>query len=601
MSRRGGQANQSGILYQNSIAALYLGELCDATKKASNEQVVFVRVETPDKVDDIVVTFADNRRVYFQAKESISSSEQKWRELWVNIGKQYSASDFSSQRDRIELCFGKEKDLFNNLNELCVRALNSMSYDEWIGQCTVPQVNLLKRIKDFLPPELLAKASLFQFFGNINVSIMSLQYIERDLAPTRMPHTNRKPKEIFRLLRDRVGGKARVGGTFTAMQLRNSLQGESPDLIFYDPPDVEQLRSDITKISALLLQHKHTFGSTGLHIHRTIVDEVMQWLEEPNNSGKNVAILVDQAGMGKTVVMQDVLRCLEGKKIATLALKADQQLQDVTNLSELQKVMNLSFSLDEIVERVAKLGQVVVLIDQIDALSLTLANDVKTLNFALDLLAKLRRVPNVRIIVSCRLFDRNTDPRLRQLEVDKQFTLSFLTDDEIKLVLEKLDVNFTELSLATQKLLQTPLHLNLFALAIAEGNVSVEQVCGINSLQELYGLLWQNVVFISDPKAPSKVERKEVVDAVVLYMNKFQKTLFPRSLFYTADKKHLEKAIDWFLSTGILVDSKSNLSFLHQTFFDYCFARKFVEESRDIVGEILSCPRVFLSVQSLFK
>lgn len=592
MPRQGGQTTQSGILYQNSVAVLYLGDLCNVVSKPPNEQVVYVRLETPDKVDDIVVTFADDHRVYFQAKENIALSEIKWDELWGNVSKQYLSTDFDRKIDRLHLCFGRDKALFNNLKELCIRALNSNSYDDWMNQCALSQKELLEKLKKILPPELLIQDLLPSFFACIDVSIMSLQHIERDISPSRMPATNRKPREVFRLLRDRVGGEARVGGGFNSVQLKDSLKNESPDLIFYDPPDVEQLLSDARKISSLLLQHKHTFGSTGLYIKRSIVSEILQWLENRDDIQKNVAILVDQAGMGKTVVMQDILRNLEDKKIVTIAIKADQQLQDVSNFSELQSAMNLVYPLDQIVERISKLGPVVVLIDQIDALSLTLANDVKTLNFTLDLVAKLRRIPNVRIVISCRLFDRNTDPRLRQLEVDRQFSLSFLTNEEIRSVTNSLGIDFSHLSSATQTLLQTPLNLNLFSLAVAEGNVSVDQVRGINSLQELYGVIWQNVIFIPDSgKIPSKAERKEAIDALVSYMNTRQSTVVTRTFFYESDKQHLEKAIDWLLSTGILVDTKSNLSFLHQTFFDYCFARKFVDEGKNIVDEILNSPQ----------
>ncbi len=61
MTERGGPTTQSGILYQNSVAALYLGRLCDATWRLDDQFVVHVRVEAPSDVDDIIVTFADGK------------------------------------------------------------------------------------------------------------------------------------------------------------------------------------------------------------------------------------------------------------------------------------------------------------------------------------------------------------------------------------------------------------------------------------------------------------------------------------------------------------------------------------------------------------
>ena len=50
---RGGPTTQSGILYQNSITALYLGRLCDPRSYEYSERVVRVRVDAPDTVDDL--------------------------------------------------------------------------------------------------------------------------------------------------------------------------------------------------------------------------------------------------------------------------------------------------------------------------------------------------------------------------------------------------------------------------------------------------------------------------------------------------------------------------------------------------------------------
>ena len=44
MSEPGGSTTYLGIWYQNSITALYLGRMCDATMRPDSEQVVEVRV-----------------------------------------------------------------------------------------------------------------------------------------------------------------------------------------------------------------------------------------------------------------------------------------------------------------------------------------------------------------------------------------------------------------------------------------------------------------------------------------------------------------------------------------------------------------------------
>ena len=68
MPEPAGPANQSGVLYQNTIAALFLARMCDPGERPVTEQVVRVRVEAPTDVDDIVLHFADGHRCFIQAK-----------------------------------------------------------------------------------------------------------------------------------------------------------------------------------------------------------------------------------------------------------------------------------------------------------------------------------------------------------------------------------------------------------------------------------------------------------------------------------------------------------------------------------------------------
>ncbi len=48
-----------------------------------------------------------------------------------------------------------------------------------------------------------------------------------------------------------------------------------------------------------------------------------------------------------------------------------------------------------------------------------------------------------------------------------------------------------------------------------------------------------------------------------------------------------ERAINWLASTGIIVAGSNKWTFIHQTFFDYCFAREFVEQGGDLVEQIV--------------
>jgi hypothetical protein len=120
MAESGGTATQSGIHYQNSIAALYLGRLIDSRQRIASERVVEVRVEAPDHVDDIVVRHADGGRSFIQAKGALSTTSDAWRKLWSDFAEQ--AHECNDAQFHLILAVGTFSVEIDHLRELCDRA-----------------------------------------------------------------------------------------------------------------------------------------------------------------------------------------------------------------------------------------------------------------------------------------------------------------------------------------------------------------------------------------------------------------------------------------------------------------------------------------------
>jgi hypothetical protein len=594
MPEAGGPTTQSGIHYQNSIAALFLGRLCDTTSRPEYEKVISVRVEAPEKVDDIVVKFSDDHKLFIQAKENVTVGDDVWKKLWWDFEEQFNETNFVKGKDQLALWVGNNRDEFINLREICERSTSSPTYEDWQKRCNKAQKALLEKIKGIIHPETLQESTLLHFFQHLVIEIHPSQTLERDEINSWMPASNYPPITLFRLFRDKVGGESRIRGVFTSNSLLKKLNSENPSLTFLKPPDIEVLKESIKACSSILRQQKSTIGNTGFHFSREMVNDIVEWSIESSDDQKNVAMLIDQAGVGKTVALHDVQFELELKGIDVLAIKADQQLSGITQLNEIQTRLSLLESPEQILGRLAQLGRVVILIDQIDALSLSLAHDQATLDVILDLIARLRRIPNLRIVISCRIFDRNNDQRLKQIDIPKEFTLSQLTDDEISKFLNSIGILFQDLPEPTKILLRNPLHLNLFVLVLNNDSTRRKKILGVTSLQELYGAIWDNILLQDDSLAPSKTDRVEVIKLFTEYMSNHQVINVPKTYLLHPEMKHLEKTISWLASVGIIVESNTSWVFIHQTFFDYCFARDFVEQEKNLVKVIQ------LSDQGLF-
>lgn len=366
---------------------------------------------------------------------------------------------------------------------------------------------------------------------------------------------------------------------------------------------LEQLQAALRACGALLRGHKHTIGSTGKHIRRQVVETILAWAQadeatlQANGQRENarVGVLLDQAGMGKTTVSRDVVVELEQAGIAVLAIKADQQLSGVKAPGEVPGALGLPDSIESIVGRLAQEGPVVVVIDQIDALSLALSHDQRALDVTLATVARLKEIPNVRVLISCRTFDLHSNPHLRQYASCRHFALPLLDEGDARPFVEECGQRWSDLSPATQELLRVPLHLDLFVMALEKrvatstgGNTVADAGYGVTTLQDLYRLLWDNVIRREDAGAPAVAEREAVIERLAGRMAATHKTSAPKSFFSQPDNAHLEAAVQWLASVGILVDSGQEWVFLHQTFVDYCAAKAFVESAGDLAATILS-------------
>lgn len=220
MCESGGTATQSGIYYQNSIAALYLGRLIDQPRIA-NYDVIEVRVEAPEHVDDIVVHHADGGYRYIQAKEQLKINGEAWRKLWLNFEKQTSEALHAGERFSLNLVVSRYNNHIEQLKELCERAHGKANTSEWLGSINKPQLAITKKIISVLSQS--TQDAAFEMLRNTEVLIWPLERLEPDHIPLWIPQSSTEKVVLFRILRDMVGGHARIRAVFHCTEILESL------------------------------------------------------------------------------------------------------------------------------------------------------------------------------------------------------------------------------------------------------------------------------------------------------------------------------------------------------------------------------------------
>jgi len=165
------------------------------------------------------------------------------------------------------------------------------------------------------------------------------------------------------------------------------------------------------------------------------------------------------------------------------------------------------------------------------------------------------------------------------------------------LIFDKVGVRYEDLAPPAQKLLQVPLNLDIFTRVMEKqqktgAGAVTAQLRNVRTLQDLYHIIWERSVL--SPGAPvSTQDRTEVIRRVITQMEKDERTSAPFFIFEGADSKHLKSAVLFLESQGILQkeNTGSNWNFLHQTFYDYAYARFFVASGQSLSQKVFSSPQ----------
>jgi len=580
MPQSGGSTTQSGIYYQNSVTALYLGRMLRA--RPGERVVASVRAEAPESVDDTVAIFADGGRDFVQAKETLPGSGKKWKKLWTDFVSERRDSSFVRGQDRLILVTADPDAAL--LREVAKRAGGATSAAEWLEALNQDQRTKVLGIEKAAAA---TTAAIYDVFSTLRVDIRDAEGLEADRIPLDIPQSTKSQIELFRLLRDRVGGEARYKQTFDRVSLLASIQKEDVAFALHPEADEAAIDQAAKDVGDVLRGQKATFGSTTQHLARLTTGEVVAWARAPESLGM-VAMLLGDAGRGKTVVLRDALLELESAGVTVVAVKADVQLAGVRSPDEMQRRLLLPESLSRVLTVVGRAGgPVVFLVDQVDALSHNLAQDGTTLDVVLDAVLRSVRLPHVRVVLSCRTFDAASDPRLRRLDVKKEFRLAELPDDDVKAVLATAGVSYDDLSVATRALLRTPLHLDVFLWVKQHGGTPDGGAPAV--LQDLYAALMRDIALVHETGAPPVEDRERALLLLADAMAAEQRTTVPLSAL--RGDAGASRAMPWLASHGIVTITGDRASFLHQTFFDYLYARRFVDRRDSLVTHILTSPQ----------
>lgn len=305
------------------------------------------------------------------------------------------------------------------------------------------------------------------------------------------------------------------------------------------------------------------------------------------DGGRRV-VLAGAAGAGKSVVSAQTITRARDEGWPVFVLSAD-RLPDVTTTAQLGAELGLPDSPVVVLAGVAAGSDALLVIDQLDAVSIVSGRQPERLGLVTDLLREARSHPGLRVLLACRQFDIDNDRALRSVAHDHTATIvpvGELTDVQIWTALTDAGLE-PDVPAPLIRLLATPLHLALYVDLARAGVGTVRKA---RTLADLYDSYWQAKRTACRIVRGGADEWLDVVERLVQRMSDRQELTVPEAAL-----DDLDQQIKVMASEGVLSVGQGRVAFFHETFFDYSFARHFVAAGGTLRALLVS------SEQDLFR
>jgi len=570
----GGRADKLGNRYEGRWVALQLLRML-------HEEVMSVTVESvgdDEQGVDLWVNKKDGTKVAQQCKgrngnKDIWSSKDFQRAgIWENIKFHFERSP----DNEFEFVSGAS---FNDLNDLCFSARNCPDDAELFYSSRITVKGKRKLL-----------LSVFDGFdldhNNKDNRVKIFNYLRR-LYFTSYPDDNNNwisllsfastlvsggTESVVALLQDYAENTDHLGKPIYADELWKYLeiQGHLPQSLAHDIhilPKIKHIQDAFNDtISPRLIN--------GYFMPR---EEAIQCL---NYITKNPSLIIlhGPAGCGKSSILFNVAKQLNENGYLYLPVCLDTQTP-LNTAEQFGKEFGLPASPVNCLTAIAGDRNCVFIMDQLDAIRWTSSHSSNALDVCKELVHQVycyqKQGKRISLIISCRTFDLNNDPEIREWinrnsnTLWHQVEVSPLTE---KTVCNIVGDTYDQLSTDCKKILLNPQNLFMWLEIIKTGKHPSSSLSSTTALMRHFWKNKRNVIqsTLNSNGNLSMGEINSVINALVQYMEANGKISAPRLLI----SQKSQSAVKIWESQGIIHQDNTCLSFCHQSYLDYLIGEK---------------------------
>lgn len=328
--------------------------------------------------------------------------------------------------------------------------------------------------------------------------------------------------------------------------------------------DVDEARADAKVASQALRSWPQTIS--GEHIDRPELEALQQRIREHPYA---CTLVIGESGSGKSALFAELVERLQSQGVVVFAIKADLLPTHVRTLSDVSEALGLRGHLLGEIETLARTAPVVVLIDQLDAVSEVMDRSSERMRLLLQIAHHFqdkKRVegvaPPVHILVSSRPFEADYDARFQSLGA-KAVQLTLPSQEQVHTLLQRLHISVKEIPEALSETLRRPFALRVFVDILRRG------VPGRELIASQLLSTWLTSADLGD-----SVIRREVLNFLEKLASDMTES---ESLWRPADAYEIQdpQAVRAAVASGIVVRQNGLVGFSHQAWLDDFQAKNF--------------------------
>jgi hypothetical protein len=279
-------------------------------------------------------------------------------------------------------------------------------------------------------------------------------------------------------------------------------------------------------------------------------------------------LVVAGAGGGKSCTLSATLGRLRSKGIPVLPIRFDQLADGLMTTTELGQRLFLPESPTLVLAGVASGGPCVLIVDQLDTVSVASGRRVEVWSLFEQLCREAQQFPSLSLIVGCREFDLEHDHRMRQMKATgtgfQTVKLKSLSLEQVTAALRNAGADSDAVSTGLKTILAVPLHLSMYL------TLSAADRTGVVNRDDLFDHFWVQKERQTDQRLGRKTSWTAVIDRLSKWLSDNQQLSAPRHVLdeFAADASAMA-------SEHVIALADERYRFFHESFFDYAFARRF--------------------------